>query len=212
MSNSRTIAETLLDVGAVIINPSTPYTYSTGIVSPIYTDLRTLISYTQQRALVVNHLLARIEQDCEVRLIDVVAGVATAAIPYAAWVASALLKPMVYVREATKGHGKRQQIEGVVSKDQEVIIIEDLITTGASALSTASALREKGAKVNHCFSIFTYDLGEANRGFARSRIKLSALTNISELLDVAIATGSVSDVELRAVEEWLAEYDNRGSP
>ncbi|MBI4201461.1 MAG: orotate phosphoribosyltransferase [Chloroflexi bacterium] len=201
----REVARILLEARVVAINPARPFVYASGIISPIYTDLRLLMGNPQQRGRVVELLLDRIRRSCDVDALDVIAGVATAGIPWGAWVAERLGKPMAYVREAAKGHGKGQQVEGGVRAGQRAIVVEDLTSTGASALSSAEALRGVGARVDWCFSIFTYGFPETQETFRRAGILLESLCGIFALLEVATSSGRISGEEEMAVREWLAK-------
>ncbi len=202
-SEAREVAGLLLAQGAVSINAAHPFVYASGIISPIYCDLRLLMASLQRRQRIVELLAESIQETCAKGLLDVVAGVATAGIPWAAWVADRLSKPMAYVRDAPKGHGKGQQVEGGVTPGQAAIVLEDLTSTGGSALTAAEALREVGARVDHCFSIFTYELPQTGEAFRAAGVKLVSLCGISTLLEVAMASGQIDGEGQRAVREWL---------
>lgn len=202
---AREVAGILLAEGAVSINAAHPFVYASGIVSPIYCDLRLLMGRPQRRERIVELLSARVLGACDVAALDVIAGVVTAGVPWAAWLASRLNRPMAYVREATKGHGKRQQVEGGVTPGQVAIVVEDLTSTGGSALTAVEALRGIGARVGHCFSIFTYELPQARDGFRGARVELVCLCGISTLLEVATSSGQITGEEAHAVREWLSE-------
>lgn len=202
----REVARALLDIEAVVIGCKASYTYSSGIASPMYTDLRLLMSFPEERQLVLDYLLQRIGDVRAFHTIDVVAGVATAGIPYAAWVAAGMSKPLVYVRESAKRHGKQQQVEGRVVRGQNVIIIEDLISTGASALNCAAALRDVGAEVDDCFAVFSYELPIAVEAFTRARVNAWTLITVSTLLDVARSSGYIQMSQYETVTKWLDDY------
>ncbi|MBI4298984.1 MAG: orotate phosphoribosyltransferase [Chloroflexi bacterium] len=201
-SRSGEVAELLLRLKAVAINTQNPFVYSSGIVSPIYTDLRLLMSYPKERELIVNHLCSLISEACGMDDVDGVAGIATAGIPWAAWISAAISKPMVYVRDSAKEHGKGQRVEGRVVDGQRLIVIEDLVSTGASAISAAVVLREMKATVDYCFAIFTYGLPQAAKTFNEARLNLWTLTHIQELLEVARSRGYLSNEEHQAVVAW----------
>ena len=145
MTTQERIAEILLNVGAVTLNVAEPFTYSSGMRSPIYCDNRLLISHPQERQEVIQAFLEVLEKEGVDA--DVIAGTATAGIPHAAWIAQALDKPMIYIRDKAKGHGKGNQIEGLVSEGASAVIIEDLISTGGSSIRAAIAAREAGSGV-----------------------------------------------------------------
>ena len=153
---SQMLAGILLQTGAVSINAKEPFVYTSGIKSPIYTDNRILLSFPQQRRTVVNLLTQRILENNALDQFDLVAGVATAGISWAALLAEQLDKPMIYIRQATKGHGKEQQIEGILEKGHRAIVVEDLISTGKSSLNAINALKFNGYNVMGMLSIFSY--------------------------------------------------------
>ena len=197
------VAKILLDVHAVSINTANPYVYASGTISPIYCDLRLLMSAPRERDTIVEMLTSAITQTVGHDQVGVIAGVATAGIPWAAWVAKALDGPMAYVRDVPKDHGKGQQIEGSVAAGQRAVVLEDLTSTGASAISAALALREQGATADYCFSIFTYGFKRAEQAFADAGIHLVTMCDISTLLEVATAQGNITGEEECAVREWL---------
>ena len=197
------VAKILLDVQAVSINTANPFVYSSGTISPIYCDLRLLMSASTERDRVVEMLTRAIAHTVDLDQVDVIAGVATAGIPWAAWVAKALDRPMAYVRDAPKEHGTQQRIEGGVKPGQRAWVFEDLTSTGGSAISAALALREEGATADYCFSIFTYGFQRAEQAFADAGIHLVTLCGISTLLEVAHAQGNITGEDERTVREWL---------
>lgn len=197
------VAKILLDVNAVSINVSEPYIYASGTISPIYCDLRLLMRAPRERDRIVEILTHTVVQSVGKDQVDVVAGVATAGIPWAAWIARALNLPMAYVRDSPKEHGTHQQVEGGVQPGQRAWVFEDLTSTGGSAITAALAMREQGAIADYCCSIFTYGFRGAEQAFARQRINQVALCNISTLLGVAAAQGNIAGEEVNAVCEWL---------
>jgi len=151
MSISEDVAKILLEIKAVTLNAEKPYRYASGIFSPIYCDNRLLISDVAKREKIIDYFVQTIK-DNKLQF-DVVAGVATAGIPHASWIADKLKKPMVYVRSSAKEHGKHNQIEGRLEKGQKVLIVEDLISTGGSTLDAVSAVRDAGGVVTHSLAI-----------------------------------------------------------
>jgi len=198
------VATILLDDGAVSINTERPFVFTSGIVSPIYCDLRLLMTAPQHRERIVELLVERILESYRDSGLDVIAGVATAGIPWAAWVAAKMNKAMVYVRDAAKGHGKGQQVEGGVSGGQVAVVLEDLTSSGGSALNATEVLRTMGARVDHCYSIYTYGFPLAREAYNRARVELVSLCKVSTLLEVAAADGRINRGQERAVREWLA--------
>ena len=195
-------AQILLHTGAVTINTTEWFVYTSGIKSPIYCDLRWLISFPSERQSIVQYLVQALELERQGD-IDVVAGVATSGIPYASWVADRIDKPMVYVRESSKAHGKGRQIEGKLERNQHVLVVEDLITTGGSAIRTANALRNEGARVTHCLGIFEYGLEDAQRAFKDAELSTITLCSLTDLLLCAHNAGTISEQDRAVVERWL---------
>ena len=196
------VARVLLDEGAVTINTAQPFVYASGATGPIYCDLRLLMAHPKLRERIVELLVARILESSNDADVDVVAGVATAGIPWAAWVAGRLNKPLAYVRDAPKDHGRGQQVEGGVAPGQVSIVIEDLTNLGGSALAAVAALREVGATADHCFSILAYEFPQTAEAFRAAGAELSSLCGLSVLLEVATANGRIDAEGERAVREW----------
>ena len=201
--NAAEVANILLDVHAVAINTAHPFVYASGITSPIYCDLRLLMGFPNERTRIVELLVDAVSKTVEEAALDVIAGVATAGIHWAAWVAAVLGMPMAYVRDAPKEHGRQQRIEGGVKAGTRAVVIEDLTSTGGSAVSAALALREVGVAVGHCFSVFTYEFQQSVQAFAEAQLNLVTLCGIATLLQVAHARGDISAEEEGAVREWL---------
>lgn len=196
------VAGILLAQGAVSINTVQPFVYASGATGPIYCDLRLLMASPRHRERITELLVARIRSTCPMEALNVVAGVATSGIPWAAWVADKLNKPMAYVRDAPKSHGKGQQVEGGVAPGQVSIVVEDLTNTGGSSLAAVEGLREVGAKVDHCFSIFTYAFPHTEEAFRTAGVGLASLCGMATLLEVAIASGRIDLEGERAVRRW----------
>lgn len=200
MNTSQKVAKILLEIKAVSFNPKKPYRYTSGMLSPVYTDNRILMSYIKQRKQVRDFYVKAIKQTGID--FDVVAGTATAGIPHAAWVAYKLYLPMVYVRSSAKEHGKGNQIEGLVKKGQKVAVVEDLVTTGGSSIETASALRKAGCKVTYVFAIITYETEKSVASFKENRLKLIALTTFKDVVTQAQKLGYINKEEMLSVLEW----------
>lgn len=200
MDQSTEIAKLLLGIKAVALNVRQPYRYTSGILSPIYCDNRLIISYPEKRREIIDAFVHLIQQH-KLR-VDVVAGTATAGIPHAAWIADRLHKPMVYVRSQSKAHGKQNQIEGKLQKGQHALVIEDLISTGSSAVSAGLALREAGAIVTDCIAIFSYQMEKARQLFADADIRSLTLSDFSTLIDVAAEAGYINQAEKKLALAW----------
>jgi orotate phosphoribosyltransferase len=188
----------LLDKKAVVLRKDPPFVWVSGIKAPIYTDNRILISHPDVRTQVVNELV-NIIKDIEC---DVIAGTAIAGIPWAALVADKLQLPMVYVRSGKKEHGKENKIEGDLQDNSTAVVVEDLISTGASSIETADALKSKGCVVKKCIAIFSYQLPDSKRNFENANIELKTLTNFTELIAVAVEQKYVSEEDKDQVLEW----------
>lgn len=197
------IAKLLLELKAVALNTETPFRYTSGLLSPIYCDNRLIISDPEKRNIVIDAFLEIIDEDC-----DVVAGVATAGIPHAAWIADRLNKPMVYVRDKAKAHGKQNQIEGRLPKNSRVVVIEDLISTGQSSIAAAEALREAGATVDTCVAIFTYGFAASEQAFRDAKIELKTLSNFNELIEVAVKEKYITAAQKDILLNWNEDPKN----
>jgi orotate phosphoribosyltransferase len=194
------IAERLLEINAVALKPQEPFTWTSGLRSPIYCDNRLTLSYPEVRreiALGLQKLI--LENFSEV---DVIAGTATAGIPHAAWVSELMDLPMCYVRSKAKGHGKGNQIEGKVELGQKVVVVEDLISTGGSVITAVQALREAGCEVLGVVSIFTYGLEKGRELLQENGIKSISLTDFAALIEVAILKGNVTAEDQKSLLSW----------
>ncbi|EST90014.1 orotate phosphoribosyltransferase [Vagococcus lutrae LBD1] len=200
MTNAKEIAKHLLDIKAVSLSPTAPFTWASGLKSPIYCDNRVTMSYPVVRRQIAQGL-AQLIQDTYGE-IDVVAGTATAGIPHAAWVAEILDLPMIYIRSSAKKHGKGNQIEGVLHEGQRVVVIEDLISTGGSVLEATDAVENAGGKVLGVAAIFTYELAQSTKQFSAKNMAFTTLTQYSTLIEVARENGVISENELKLLMQW----------
>ncbi|WP_281657960.1 orotate phosphoribosyltransferase [Halobacillus sp. Cin3] len=190
----------LLDIGAVKMYEEDYFTWTSGIQSPIYCDNRLTMSYPSVRSAVAEALVDMIQKlPGEV---DAIAGCATAGIPHAAWAADRLNLPMVYVRGTAKKHGRRNQIEGVVTEGSRVVVIEDLISTGKSSIQAADALREAGVEVAGILSIFTYGLAEAKQAFKEKEYHVQSIASYDDLLNELYQQKELDDVQLEKLRVW----------
>lgn len=205
-SLETTIAKDLLEVEAVFLSPSEPFTWASGIKSPIYCDNRITISYPKVRKQIAQGLADKIK--AQFPDVQVIAGAATGGVPHAAWVADILDLPMVYIRAKAKDHGKGKQIEGRIEKGQKMVIIEDLISTGGSVLGTCEAAEKEGADVLGVAAIFTYELPKGKENFAAANVPLVTLTNYSTLIEVALASNYISEADLKLLKAWKEDPEN----
>lgn len=194
------IAGKLLEIGAVHLNPERPFTWTSGLKSPIYCDNRMTMSYPETRRFVANAFAEIIRSSYP--SVEVIAGTATAGIPHAAWVAELLNLPMIYVRDKAKGHGRHNQIEGVLKEKQKVIVIEDLISTGGSSVRAANAVREAGGQVLGVLAIFSYQFDKAEQAFGEAGYPFETLSNYTALLQMAKEKGIVKEDQMEALTQW----------
>lgn len=185
----KTVAEGLLKIGAVFLRPEQPFTWASGIKSPIYCDNRLTLTAPEVRTKVEEGLVKLVREhfpECEVLM-----GTATAGIAHAAIMAHITGLPMGYVRSGAKDHGRANRIEGRLEKGQKVVVVEDLISTAKSSLEVVDALREEGADVIGMVSIFTYGMQKASERLAEAEVKAVSLCDLDELLDVAVEEGYI---------------------
>lgn len=193
------IARELLNIQAVELNPKEPFTWSSGLRSPIYTDNRLIISHPKSRTKIENALVEVIQE--QFSNVEVIAGTATAGIPHASIIAHILNIPMVYVRSSPKDHGKQNAIEGDFNPGAKVVMVEDLISTGGSVIQAAEAVEKAGGEVIGCVAIFNYLLDQSKKAFEKVDYPLQSLTNYETLIEVA-----TKDPELKAYKATLEKW------
>ncbi|NJJ41566.1 orotate phosphoribosyltransferase [Paenibacillus apii] len=208
LNRSEQIASYLLKIEAVALRPQEPFTWTSGIKSPIYCDNRLTLSYPEIRSYIADAFAELIAT--EYPGTEVIAGTATAGIPHAAWVADKLNLPMAYIRDKAKGHGKQNQIEGIISPGQKVIVIEDLISTGGSSLKAAQAVKEAGGEPLAVLAIFSYELDRATNAFSEAGIPLQSLSNYSTLIDVALGQGKIAAEDVELLQSWRRDPSSFG--
>ena len=200
---AKKTAELLLQVKAIKLNPSDPFNWASGWKSPIYCDNRITLSYPPVRIFLKEEIAKIVEK--EFGKPDVIAGVATGAIAIGILVAQELGVPFIYVRPEPKKHGRKNQIEGYLQRGQNVVVIEDLISTGTSSLNAVVALKEAGAVVKGMVAIFTYGFDLAIENFKDKNIDLVTLSNYDNLLEQALESSYISEKELSTLREWRRE-------
>jgi orotate phosphoribosyltransferase len=199
--SARDLAGCLLEVGAVKLQPLEPFTWASGLKSPIYCDNRQLLGFPEVRDQIVEALAAR-----SVALDPtLIAGAATAGVPWAAMVADRLKLPMAYVRPTPKNHGMGRQVEGPLAKGHRVVLIEDLISTGMSSLKCAEALRAEGAEVPAVLALFSYGLPQGVAAFTAARIDLAVLSSFEVLSKEAETRGLLDLAGSAALKDWRAD-------
>lgn len=199
---AKEIANDLLEISAVELNPENPYTWASGLRSPIYTDNRLIMSHPQTRDRVEQAMAETIRR--EFPEAEVIAGTATAGIPHASIVAHILGLPMIYVRSSAKDHGKRNGIEGDLNKGTKVVMIEDLISTGKSVLQAAEAVEDAGAEVIGCVAIFNYLLNQSKEAFSKVNYPLVTLTDYQILINVATEDPALNQYK-ETLEHWYQD-------
>ncbi|MFN5296011.1 MAG: orotate phosphoribosyltransferase [Flavobacteriales bacterium] len=194
------VAEFLLHIEAIKLSPENPFTWASGLRSPIYCDNRKTLSYPQVRTFIRDAFIETIRENFADA--EVIAGVATGGIAIGALIAEAMNLPFIYVRSEAKKHGLGNQIEGVLNADQCVVVIEDLISTGSSSLTAVDALREAKANVIGMVAIFTYGFNKAQEKFAQANCALKTLSNYDFLLQQASNAGSISSQQQATLAAW----------
>ena len=206
MTNEKAVAEKLLQVGAVKLRPEEPFTWASGWKSPIYCDNRKVLSFPYTRDFIKSEMCNVIfEGFPEAQLL---AGVATAGIPWGAMASDQLKMPYIYVRPKPKEHGLGNQIEGSFEPGQKVLVIEDLISTGKSSLDVVKVLRDAGLEVIGMVSIFTYGFKQATQAFELASVPYKSLTNYSTLIGMAVEKGTVSAETEALLLQWREDPAN----
>ncbi len=200
MTDRESISYTLLRIGAVSLRPHEPFTWTSGIKSPIYCDNRLTLSSVVARKQVIEYFIKVISY--QFPQVESLAGTATAGIPHAALIADRLSLPMVYVRDKAKSHGKQNQVEGRLLSGQKVLVIEDTISTGGSSLAAVDAIEQLGANVIGVMAIFNYGFKAATQAFADRKIPLSTLTDFATLTHIAIQNNDIEKEDLEILERF----------
>lgn len=200
MDTQKIIAQHLLQINAIKLQPSSPFTWASGWKSPIYCDNRKTLSFPETRKAIRDAFSELIKS--KYPDVEVIAGVATGAIAIGALVAESLGLPFVYIRAAAKGHGLENRIEGFLEEGKKVVVVEDLISTGGSSLSAVDALRNTSAKVLGMVAIFSYEFNVAIDNFASAGCELTTLSNYSALLELALESGFIQNEQLELLKTW----------
>lgn len=197
---ARDVAEMLLEIKAVVLNPQQPFTWASGLKSPIYCDNRKTLSSPKVRSFIKTSFSDVISE--EYANADVIAGVATAGIPHGVLVADVLNKPFIYVRDKAKGHGLENLIEGKLEPGQKVVVIEDLISTGGSSLKAVNAIRNAGGEVLGLGAIFTYGFTKGTEAFKESNCNFFTLSDYPTLLEIALKLDYINKQEAETLKGW----------
>ena len=201
-------AELLLKLKAIKLNPSDPFIWTSGWKSPIYCDNRILLSDPKSRNIIANYISEIIKNKYDD--VEVIAGVATGAIGIGILVAQKLNLPFIYVRPEAKKHGRKNQIEGKISENQKIVVIEDLISTGKSSLNAVKALRESNLEVLGMVAIFTYGFNKSIENFEKNKINLDTLSDYNELIKKATDIKYVKEKDLETLKKWNQDPENWG--
>ncbi len=196
----KELANALLEIKAVFLSPNEPFTWASGIKSPIYCDNRLTLSYPHVRTLIENGLANKIKK--EFPEVEMLMGTATAGIAHAALVADILNLPMGYVRGSAKSHGRNNQIEGLSIPGTKVVVVEDLISTGGSSIEVVEALKEAGLVVLGVVSIFTYNLEAAKENFEKANVKAVSIVDYDALIKEAILSNYISEKDMDKLIAW----------
>ena len=203
---SLNVSEFLLQIKAIKLQPNDPFTWASGIRSPIYCDNRKILSYPKIRTFIRQEMVKVLEDNYGRP--DVIAGVATGGIALGAIVAQELGLPFVYVRSKQKEHGLSNQIEGYIEKGQSVIVIEDLISTGTSSLNAVDALRDFGCSIKGMVAIFSYGLSESKENFKKAKCPLITLAHYDAMLTKAIETNYITAQDAKLLRAWKKNPEN----
>lgn len=203
---SKNLAKKLLQIKAIKLQPANPFTWASGMKAPIYCDNRKTLSYPEIRDYIARSFAEQIPGYFP--QVDMIAGVATGAIAHGALVAQSMNLPFVYVRSSPKGHGLENLVEGDISKGRNIVVVEDLISTGGSSLKAIEALRKENVNVLGLVAIFTYEFQKAIDNFKKAKCHFYTLSNYSALIDIALETGYISSKEINLLKNWRNDPDN----
>lgn len=194
------VAQGLLDIQAVTLSPDQPFTWASGLHSPIYTDNRLTISYPEVRTNICQGMVELIKDNYPDA--EVIAGTATAGIPHATWVAQEMGLPFIYVRSKPKDHGQGKQVEGVLKEGQKVVVIDDLLSTGGSVLKAAQAVNREGGQVLGVVAVFSYQLPALDQNFAEAGLSYQTVTNYTTLITQAEQKQLINQAQLASLHQW----------
>ncbi|EXJ24257.1 Orotate phosphoribosyltransferase [Alkalibacterium sp. AK22] len=206
ITEPRNIPEELLRIGAVTVSPNKPFTWSSGLKSPIYCDNRLTMSFPEVRSQIIDGFVDLIHTHYP--SVEVIAGTSTAGIPHAAWIAERMGLPMIYIRSEAKAHGKGRRIEGRFDKGAKMVVIEDLISTGQSVIDAVNAVTAEGADVLGVAAIFTYELELGEQAFRDLAIRFQTITDYSSLIEAAVENRLVDETDRARLEAWKKSPSN----
>jgi orotate phosphoribosyltransferase len=204
-NEKKLLTQSLMEIKAVEIRAKNPFVYSSGNKGPIYFDLRLIMSFPRIREQITLYYLDLIEAHYGFNDFDIISGTATAGIPLASWVAQALRKPMIYVRSKQKEYGKQNLVEGLLSREDRVLIVEDIVNFGVSSLANVHTVRKMGGKVTSCLSIANYEQKEAMTQFSKSKVSLYSMITVAEVVNMAHELKLIDTIDFQATKDWLTE-------
>lgn len=210
VDSKKRMAEILLEIKAVSLNPKDPFRFTSGILSPIYTDNRLLPSFPEAWGELAKMLERIIVNNIGIENVDVIAGTDSAGISHASYVSAKLKIPMIYIKSSAQEHGKQNKIEGLLKKDDKVVVIEDLVSTGGSCLDAVKTVREAGGIVESCLSIFNYELNKSKEAFKEAKCNLYSLTDFSSLVEVAVNKNYINKEDKELVLAWNKDTEGWG--
>lgn len=202
---AKNVSELLLSIDAMTFRFDPPYTYTTGLKSPIYLDNRLIMSYPLVREKIVDYYIQVINEQIGSANVDCVSATATAAIPQGAWVSEKLHLPMIYVRPQTKSYGKGGKVEGTFKKGAKILIIEDHITTGQSVVGNAQAVRELGGEITYCVATTSYETKKSKELLEENKIQLITLTTGKTIVETAYEQKKITKQEKKSIDLWLID-------
>jgi len=203
MNTKRSSAKALLDIGAVGFSPESPITFKSGMQSPVYVDNRQLIHHPAAWHIIIENFKSLLESRC--LEYEIIAGVAVGGVPHSSALAYTMKAPSIFIRKETKAHGAGKRIEGGPVRGRQVLLVEDLITTGGSSLSAVDCLREAGAQVTDALAIISYGFSDSASAFRRAGLALHTLTDFETLLGLARAGQILSAAQIEVIRRWLAD-------
>lgn len=203
---NKEIAKILLDIKAVHLEPDNFFTWTSGIKSPIYCDNRQIISYPDYRNFIVDEFIKLIKD--QYSTVEMIAGTATAGIPWAAWIADKLNLPMIYIRSSSKGHGLKNALEGKSAPNQKTLVIEDLISTGKSSIAAAKEIKQAGLELLGVVSIFSYAFSKSDIAFKSEQIPYTPLCDLNSMLEYSIEEKLLTPKQIDIISQWKTTIEN----
>jgi len=210
IENKEKVADILLKIKAITLNIEKPYKFVSGILSPVYTDCRLLMSYPTEWESVIESMINIIVNEIGIQNIDIIAGTATAGISHAAYLSKKLNLPMIYVKSSAEEYGKKTKIEGHLKNGSRVLLIEDLISTGGSSISSVKAIRDTGGIVDNCLAIFSWGMEASKKSFEQENVRLITLTDFDTMVNIAAEQNYIKPEDKDIILAWVKDPSNWG--